>query len=328
MALRIVPLEAAHLDDAATLLGRRQAWLREADPALPEAFTRADATRPLLDGLLNANGAHGVAGLLDGRLVAYLVGSPRYEQVWNRAVWSPVEGSALDPGADRDVIRDLYAAWAEHWVERGFFLHYVHAPAADDELLDAWFTLNFGKMQAHAIRDLGQPLAAPASRIEIRRIGPEDATRVEALYDLIARHHVETPTYAVTLPERHDAFPADYAEDIADPGQHYWAAFDGETAVGLANFSEAEPCVMVPDGAWELGTAMTAPQARGRGVQRALLRAGFEAARKAGATHSVTDWRTANLLSSRTWPKLGYRPTHFRLHRSIDPRVAWAWRRV
>lgn len=163
MALRIVPFETAHLGDAATLLARRQAWLRETDPALPEAFTRADATLPLLDGLLNAKEAHGVAGLLDGRLVAYLVGSPRYDQVWNRAVWSPVEGSAVDPDADRDVIRDLYAAWAEHWVERGIFLHYVHAPAADGKLLNAWFELNFGKMQAHAVRDLGQPLA-PGSR--------------------------------------------------------------------------------------------------------------------------------------------------------------------
>ncbi len=327
MALRVVPFEAAHLDDAATLLARRQAWLRETEPALPVAFTRADAARPLLAGLLNTDGAHGVAGLLDGRLVAYLVGSPRYDQVWNRAVWSPIEGSAVDPDADRDVIRDLYAAWAQGWVERGIFLHYLHAPVADADLLNAWSELNFGKMQAHAVRDLGQPLEADASGIEIRRIGPEDAKSVETLYDLIARHHVETPTYAVTLPERYDAFPADYAEDIADPGSHYWAAFDGETAVGLASFGAAEPCIMVPDGAWELGTAMTAPQARGRGVQRALLRAGFEAARDAGATHSITDWRTANLLSSRTWPKLGYRPTHFRLHRSIDPRVAWARRR-
>ncbi len=31
----------------------------------------------------------------------------------------------------------------------------------------------------------------------------------------------------------------------------------------------------------------------------------------------VTDWRATNLLSSRTWPQLGWRPTFYRLHRAI-----------
>jgi GNAT superfamily N-acetyltransferase len=322
----VVPFEHSHLEAAADLLARRQAWLREGDPSLPETFARSDSTRPLLEGLLNGAEAHGVAGLLDGRLVAFLVGSPRYEPVWNRAVWSPIEGSAVEPDADRDIIRDLYAAWAPHWIERGIFLHYVHAPAADGALLDAWFALNFGKMQAHATRDLGAVDGGVARGFEIRPIGPEQAHLVAPLYDLIARHQLETPTYAVTLPERYDAFPADYAEDIADPGSRYWAVFDGDRPLGLAGFGDAHPGVMVPEGAWELGVAMTAPEARGRGVQRALLSVGFEAAREAGATHTITDWRTANLLSSRTWPKLGYRPTHVRLHRAIDPRVAWARR--
>jgi GNAT superfamily N-acetyltransferase len=324
MTVELVPFEAAHLDAAAEVLARRQAWLRQTDASLPDAFTRPDAARPLLEAELGCKEAHGVVAILDRRLVAYLVGSPRYDQVWNRAVWSPIAASAVDPETDRDVMRDVYAEWAEHWVRRGIFLHYVHAPASDVDLLEAWSVLNFGKMQAHATRDLSVPLSGDAAGIEIRRIGPEDAKRVEPLFDLIARQHVDTPTYAVTLPERYDAFPADYAEDIADPGSRYWAAFDGDTAVGLAGFGDADPGPMVPDGAWELGTAMTAPHARGRGVQRALLAAGFEAARQAGATYSITDWRTANLLSSRVWPKLGYRPNHFRLHRSIDARVAWA----
>ena len=327
MVLRILPFEAAHLDDAAALLARRQAWLRETDPALPEAFTRADAARPLLEAALSADGAHGVVAFDGQRCLAYLLGAPRYEQIWGRAAWSPVEGSAVDPDADRDLVRDVYAAWAPHWVERGIFLHYVHAPAADGDLLDAWFELNFGKMQAHAGRDLGEPLEPGGAEIEVRRIGPDEADVIRPLTDLIAVHQVQSPAYAITLPERFAAFPADYAEDLADPASRYFVAFDGDRALGLAGFYETTPAPMVPDGAWELGAAMTLAEARGHGVQRALLRAGFAAAREAGATHSITDWRTANLLSSRTWPKLGYRPTHFRLHRSIDPRVAWARRR-
>jgi hypothetical protein len=38
----------------------------------------------------------------------------------------------------------------------------------------------------------------------------------------------------------------------------------------------------------------------------------------------VTDWRTASLLAHRAWTALGYVPTHHRLHRHVDERVAWA----
>jgi hypothetical protein len=31
----------------------------------------------------------------------------------------------------------------------------------------------------------------------------------------------------------------------------------------------------------------------------------------------VTDWRVTNLLSSRFWPKRGFRPVFLRLYRSI-----------
>jgi hypothetical protein len=31
----------------------------------------------------------------------------------------------------------------------------------------------------------------------------------------------------------------------------------------------------------------------------------------------ATDWRATNLMSSRTWPALGSRPTYLRLHRLL-----------
>lgn len=322
----IVSLDASHLDAAAQLLARRQAALRERRPELPEAFTRADATRPLIETLLAADGAHGVAAFDGQTLVAFLLGAPRDEPIWNRAAWSPVEGQASDPDADPDVLRDAYAAWSQHWVDRGIFFHYVHAPADDRAVQDAWFNLNFGRMQAHALLPLDDVPAAQADGLEIRRLGAGEVSLITQLYDLIATHQILSPAYAITFPERFDTLLADYAEDLADPGSHYWIALDGGRPLGLAGFGELPPGIMIPDGAWELGTAMTAPEARGRGVQRALLAAVAAELGALGATHLVTDWRTANLLSSRAWPRLGFRPTHHRLHRAIDQRVAWAGR--
>jgi hypothetical protein len=39
--------------------------------------------------------------------------------------------------------------------------------------------------------------------------------------------------------------------------------------------------------------------------------------RDAGHPYVVTDWRMTNLLSSRAWPRLGFRPTFYRLYRPI-----------
>jgi hypothetical protein len=40
-------------------------------------------------------------------------------------------------------------------------------------------------------------------------------------------------------------------------------------------------------------------------------------AHETGYPAVATDWRMTNLLSSRTWPRLGFRPTFYRLVRAI-----------
>jgi PhnO protein len=319
----IVTFGPQHVDAAAALLARRQERLREVRPELPAAFTSPASCRPLLETLLATEGAHGTAALVDGELAAFLLGYPRHEPIWGRAAWSPGEGQAYDAAIGPELMRDLYAAWSAHFVDRGFFRQYVHAAADDPAVLDTWFTTGFGKMQAHAVR--GLDLAPPAdSPFAVRRVTPDDLDRIEPLMALISTALVRPPAYAITLPERYDTYREDYAGELVDPGGHYWLAEEDGRVVGLVGFSAAEPGPMVPDGAWELGDAKTAPEARGRGVARALLAAGFAEARAAGASHCITDWRTAAPPTHRSWTALGFRPTHFRLHRHIDERIAWA----
>jgi hypothetical protein len=49
----------------------------------------------------------------------------------------------------------------------------------------------------------------------------------------------------------------------------------------------------------------------------ALSHGAFAWARAHGFEVMVTDWRVTNLLSSRFWPQRGFRPTFFRLHRTL-----------
>lgn len=321
--LQVIPFDARHLDAAAELLAVQQARLRQLRPELPEAFSRADACRPLIAAIFERRGAHGVVALRNDEVVGYLAGFPRTEPIWGRAAWSPLEGSALAADLDAERVRDLYAAWGQHFVLRGYFRQYVHAAVDDPELMAAWVRTGFGQMQAHALRDL-ELGGADALGIRVRRALPEDIDALEPLLPLIALQLVKPPAFAIRLPEEIPTYRDSWLEELKESGAHHLLAEEGGRPLALASFYDAEPGPMVPDQAWELAVAMTLPESRGRGLMRTLLRAGFSAARAAGASYCITDWRTASLPTHRSWTALGFRPTHYRLHRHVDERIAWA----
>lgn len=115
---------------------------------------------------------------------------------------------------------------------------------------------------------------------------------------------------------------AEWAESIDDPAYTTFVAeADGEvvgSAIGSSlELSSLHTGPARPEGAGFLGFAAVLPQARGRGVGRALAEAVLAWSRDSGHPCVVTDWRVTNLLSSRAWPRLGFRPTFLRLHRLV-----------
>lgn len=321
--LEICPLDAARLDDAAVLLAGQQRRLRAARPELPAAYEDPAACRSLVEAVLERDGAHAVLALREGEPAGFLAGYPRTDEIWARAAWSPVEGAALADDLDPEHVRDLYAAWSAHFVASGHFRQYVHATPDDPALMAAWVRTGFGQMQAYAVRDLDLQ-GSPSAGVALRRAAPDDIDLLDPLLPLIAHALMRPPAYAISLPETIPTYRDSWLEELAEPEARHWVAFEGDRALAMASFYTAEPGPMVPDGAWELSVAMTLPEARGRGLMRALLAAGFAEARDAGVTHCVTDWRTASLPTHRSWTALGFRPTHYRMHRHIDERIAWA----
>ena len=71
------------------------------------------------------------------------------------------------------------------------------------------------------------------------------------------------------------------------------------------------------DHACHLGFAATLPEARGSGIGVALTQAGLAWAAEEGYPAMLTDWRVTNLLSSRFWPRRGFRPQYLRLYRAV-----------
>lgn len=72
-----------------------------------------------------------------------------------------------------------------------------------------------------------------------------------------------------------------------------------------------------------LAFVATREEEQGRGVGRMLTAHGIAHEHATGFTHCIIDWRATNLLSSRFWPRQGFRPVAYRLSLRLDERILW-----
>lgn len=339
MHIEIVPFRDTHLEEAAALLALRHQGDHVLEPALPERFTQAAAARTAVEATWHKPNASGVVAMYEGRMIGYLIGVPQINQVWGRSVWVYLAGHAVDRTYGSEVYRDLYAALSPSWVALGCYAHYALIPASDQPALDAWFALSFGKEQAHGIRETvgASSLAPPVDpSLEIRRAGLADLEASLELDEIIPRHQSCAPVYApywfgeYTPFADKEAIRQETSEILQDENTKFWLALRNGRLVGYQLFMPTFPHydridnLMVPEQCSFLAIAATREEEQGRGVGRALTAHGLAAAQTDGYTHCITDWRVTNLLSSRFWPRQGFRPVAYRLSRRLDERIAWS----
>ena len=203
------------------------------------------------------------------------------------------------------------------WVEDGAPLHVAIVPAMP-ELAEPWFRLAFAHMQAYGIRESGaEPRPLPPG-VRIRAGTIADLRATPALVTRIWEHHRQAPTFTGLTVPAVEVFLADWEETLALPNTAYFVAeLDGGIGGHLLLEGE-EPDLIGPPGSIYLAVAATLPEARGRGAGVALTDHALAWAREAGYATVHTDWRVANLESSRFWPARGFRETFWRLARRVE----------
>lgn len=314
--LELGPFSEEHLDAAGKLLAGRHRRQRLAEPLLPDRFEDPAAARELVETAWRKEGAAGAVALRGGELVGYLVGAPADDAVWGANQWVELAGHATE---EPEVVRDLYAAVSEGWVEQGRNRHWAVVPAADAALVDAWFRLSFGQQQAYAIREV-EPEPWPEGA---RVAEPRDVEALVELAPLLPDHQALSPVFSGRpIDPDADELRAEIEEDLAnDKIGTFVAELDGRIVgnfvVAPVELSSMHTGLGRPDRTCYLAFAIVDPAARGSGVGLALTQACFAWAHEAGYETMVTDWRVTNLLASRFWPRRGFRLTFLRLYRSI-----------
>lgn len=322
-ALEIHELGPDHLDDAAGLLAARHRRQLAVEPLLDPAYGEVAAARHEVAAVANADDASGVVAVRDGRMVGYLLGAPKAVSMWGPNVWVEAAGMALADGEPAESMRDLYALAAARWVAEGRTAQYCIVPSHDRDLVEAWFRLGFGHQHTHAIQP-AQPGLVPAvaSGLTVRRAVRGDIPALAALDLVLPEHQALTPVFSGgpvgTLEETVEEWEEDFGdEDFAVFVAEYSGGVVG-SAVGCSIVkSSLHASLTRPDDAGFLGFAAVLPAARGLGAGRALGETVIAWSAVEGYRSVVTDWRVTNLLSSRTWPRLGFHDTFWRLHRVV-----------
>jgi ribosomal protein S18 acetylase RimI-like enzyme len=304
---------------AGVLLAERHRTHRAAEPLLSPRFEDPQVAESVLRVAWESEQASGAVGVRDGQVVGFLLGAPKPGAGWGPNVWVEAAGQAT---SEPESMRDIFAVAATRWVEEGRTAQYVIVPAHDKALVDAWFRLGLGLQHVHGIR--GLPIAPATVTVGLTIRPPTRADiPVMAQLDLeLRRHQSLSPTFsAVEMPSLEKCL-AEQEEDFGDPDFPTFVAERAGQAVGYAigcalDKSRAHTGPAVPDRASYLGFAAVLPEARGLGAGRALGEAVFAWSAEAGFGCVVTDWRATNLLSSRTWPRLGFRESFLRLHRLV-----------
>ena len=319
--LETLPFSSSHVGRAAGLLAARHRAHRIAEPGLDAIYETTPVVEAAIDAILATPGASGAVGVRGGELVGFLLGAPKDDATWGPNIWVEGAGHAATEAED---IRDLYAFAAARWVETGRTNHHVIVPATDLALVDAWFSLDFGQQHVHGIREAPAADFSPTLRdgVSVRRATRDDIPLLARLELVLPTHQAASPVFSPLAVPTVEQTIEELEADFDDPRYALLVAeLDGRilgSAVGCSlELSSLHAGITRPASAGFLGFAAAFPDARGLGAGRALGKSVMAWSRDAGFDWVVTDWRSTNLLASRAWPALGFRPTFRRLHRTI-----------
>jgi GNAT superfamily N-acetyltransferase len=167
-----------------------------------------------------------------------------------------------------------------------------------------------------------EPEGPLRSQVVVRRARRADVPALGRLDVVLPEHQAMAPVFSAGRRPTIAQATAEWEESLDDERfTTFVAELDGDvvgSAIGCAlSASSLHTGLAKLDDAAFLGFAAVLPEARGRGVARALGEAVVDWAGDQGYRSVVTDWRATNLQASRTWPRLGFEPTFLRLHRLI-----------
>jgi GNAT superfamily N-acetyltransferase len=215
--------------------------------------------------------------------------------------------------SEPEALRDLYAVLARDWPSR----HQVLVPTSAPEIVDVFVRLAHGLQFVLAVRET--ELRPPIDFGGVIRQGtPDDLAAVAEFDRILWRLQAAAPSFSGLDPDAED-FEGEWKDVWSDPifPLHVVAERKGRVVGHALLYLRPTGDLRVPNHNIDLAHAATLEDVRGTGVGLALTSHVLNWASEQGYRSMTIDWRAVNLLSSRFWPRRGWRPTHYRLYRAV-----------
>lgn len=327
--MRLGLLKREHLKEASQLLAKRHRTERQFFLNLPGNYEDEEAALEVLSASFEKPNTYGITAFAENRMAAYLIVHVKPREERGRSVWVDYTDMAYDQAEQAEIIRELYAKAAKEWVQIGCLSHYAFVPLGDPSLLSAWLNLGFAYQQAYAMLDLHEFSGEEqqVNEVVIRRAAAKDRKDLLEASHWISDHQSQSPGFVPILPEVSNEIEKGYEGLVEDEEALVWVAELHGEVVGFQAYwpmNTADKPMEVPNNAIELKVCATKPEYRNMGIGTALTTNLLPKIKNEGFRYCLADWHLLNLQSSRFWPKKGFRPYCYRLHRSINPSIYWA----
>lgn len=318
--VKMVELENKHLEAASQLLYKTQ--VRENQIFGLEHYLSQEQCKELITGELEKKVSSSIV-LLDGeKLVAYVIATIDENEIWgnfgwvNLGAWSIEEDYSYYLGL---IYEKIGRDWADRKIIRHVFLVYSGQRAA----IDRFNELGFAKQQAHGLlieKGLFTPVSQQENRtLTVRKAIKEDQIQINSFSREIALFQQKSPCFA-PVPESYLKSLDDGFSDLTtdDEGTLYVVEKDKRILGYQLYYPVGKGNLLEPENSVELAVSAVSQEARGSGAGLELTQYALNDQINKGKSIFVTDWRCANLLSSKFWKKTGFKPLAFRLYRYIE----------
>lgn len=298
-------------------MAAQNAATRQSRPELPASYDSAGVCTAALQRLLDG-GCRGIVATSQESPMAVMTAAVREVSVVGPYSRLAAEGFAVDPGISdpTTVLAVVYAELAADLVACGVLRHYL-LHVAQPPLYEALSNLGFGRESVYAVQRAGPRPGHPD--VGVRVAGPGDFGAIARLASVEIQHRAAPPMFWPKSNPSLDDLASEHRALHESGAVHLIASLDGRDAGLLTiEFTSPEPRLCTP-GQPYIGPTATAPEARRRGVGRALADAALAWASDQGYEWVGVDFAAANPLSRPFWLDAGFQPTGFGLLRHIDP---------
>lgn len=285
----VTPFEARHVEEAAALFAASYERERRVSPLLPK---RALEDKQWISGVISRSmSGAGAALSVGGTLKGFMLSTGPFNWKGQRCALVPEYCHASVEDGAREIYQLLYMSVAGQLAAQGVTVHLMGHFYGDAVLKNTLFELGFGAIVLEELRGLDIVEGAAGEVAQ-----EESFSVIEELHAEHCRYYQEAPIF----------IPKDMDKDTF-PMERNALFVHREEGVPTA-YCFVEPCLGEEDGRLLQGTntaqllcAYARPDARSKGVGKALLNASVRWAREGGYDRLYVEHESANIPGGNFW---------------------------